>query len=436
MGYSYEDLQERFISGADVDMYTVARKMPLLDVVGNPLEGQVVYNSRMRGVLGTSKVPMQVIIDGVPVEQNALAAINPKLITNITMYRSLAGTVKYGTFGAGGVMRITTTNAGNLKQNTRELPSLLVQGNDYNEGIIPVSDDTTMETASFIDEIKKYTTAEDALEAYNQQRTKPATRNLAYYLDMASYFTRWGDIYSYQILSDLFEQANHNPRILKAIAFKLEEKNHLVQAVYVLEALLELQPDKIQAYRDLARLYAQTGRYNLAATLYKQMVFNTVPNVDFEPIHPIIFNEFRHLIANHKRKIDYKKIPSEFMTVNFKKDVRIVIEYTNPLAEFEVQFVSPSKKYYTWRHTYFDSKRLIEDEISQGFALKEFIIEESDYGNWLVNVKSAQGAEEAVPTLLKYTLYQNYGQPTETKETKVINLARFSEKMTLDTFIY
>ncbi|MAN58929.1 MAG: hypothetical protein CMC08_03740 [Flavobacteriaceae bacterium] len=436
VGYSYEDVQTRFINGVDVDLYTVAKKIPMLDVVGNPQEGQVVYNSRMRGALGGSKVPIQVVVDGIPVDQNALGFIDPRQVTNMTVYRSLAATVKYGAFGAGGVISITTTNSGDIRSSRKKTPSLLVKGNNYNEGILPISDNITISSAPSMQEIRKSPTLSEAQRTYNEQRDQPETRNLVYYLDMANYFSKWGAVYEYRVLSDLFRQANNNPRILRAIAFELEEKGHLAQATFVMEKLLEVHPDNIQAYRDVARLYAATGRYKLATALYKQMIYNTVPNLDFEPIHPIVFNEFRHLIANHKSKIDFRGIPNEFLSVNFKKDIRIVLEYTNPLAEFEVQFVSPTKKYFTWRHSAFYNEDVIEDEISKGYAIKEFTIEDADFGNWLVNVKSIDGNTGAIPTLLKYTIYQDYGLPTETKEIKVINLANQSEKGTLDTFIY
>ena len=436
VGYSYEDLGTDFISGADVSMYTVAQKIPFIYVEGDPFFGFQVYNTRMRGAMRSSRVPMLVVVDGVQVEHNILVALDPTLITNITVYRSLAGTVKYGSLGVGGVMAITTLNSGAPASNKKDLPSLLVEGNDYDEGVLPISENMANTTAPYITELSGYSDVKSALTAYNEQRKNPATRNLAYYLDMASFFSKWGDVYGYEVLSDLFQQANNNPRILKAVAFKLEEDGHLLQAAYVMEELLALCPDDIQNYRDVARLYAQTSRYNLAATLYKQMIYNSVPNVNFEPIHAIIFNEFRHLIANHKRKINFKNIPNEFLTVNFSKDVRIVLEYTNPLAEFEVQFVSPNKKYYTWHHTYFESRDFIEQEVAQGFAVKEFIIEDSDYGDWLVNIKSANTNDIAIPTLLKYTLYQNYGLPNETKVVKIVNLATQSDKGTVDAFTY
>ncbi|MDX1462105.1 MAG: TonB-dependent receptor plug domain-containing protein [Marinirhabdus sp.] len=436
VGYSYDELREQFISNADIDLYTVARKIPFIYVEGDPFSGQVVYNSRMRGALGSSRVPMQIIVDGIPVEQNVLATINPQLVTNISITRSLAGTVQYGSLGAGGVMRITTTNSAKRSRSSRKPTSLLVRGNNYDEGILPISEDIEMATAPYLDALQPYSDRAEAKRVYEEQRQLPETRNLAYYIDMAEFFSKWGPTFRYDILSDLYEQAPDNPRILKTIAFILEENGHDQQAAFVLERLLDLRPGDIQNYRDVARLYARTGRYNTAATLYKQMIYNTVPNVDFEPILPIIFNEFRHLIANHKRHIDFKNLPNEFLSVNFNKDVRIVLEYTNPLSEFEIQFVSPSKKYYTWRHTAFDAKELLEEEIAKGHAVKEFVIEESDYGNWLMNVTSLNSTPGTNPTFLKYTIYKNYGTPNETREVKVLNLAQHTKKVTLDSFFY
>jgi tetratricopeptide (TPR) repeat protein len=434
IGYSADKLREQFISPIDVDMYTVARKIPFLSVRGNQLGAQMVFSSRARG--GIAAIPIQVVVDGVMVTQSALAIIDPSLVKSITILRGLAGTIKYGSLGAGGVMVITTINSGSGKKRKERFPDLLVKGNEYDEGIIAISENIAINTTTFIEQIEPYTTIEDALQVYEEQRKQPETHNVSYYIDMSNYFRKWGDIYSYKILSDLYRQAKNNPRILKTIAFVLEEREHLEQATFVQEQLLELRPDHIQTYRDVARLYARTGRYSVATALYKQMIFNLVPNVNFESIEPIIYNEFRYLIANHKRKIVYKDIPNEFLAINFKKDVRIVLEYTNPLAEFEVQFVSPDKRYYTWRHTYFDNKNLIKNEIDQGFGLKEFIIEDSSFGNWLVNIKSLNSTPDTNPTFLKYTLYKNYGLPNETKQVKVVNLSRYNQKITLNKFLY
>jgi tetratricopeptide (TPR) repeat protein len=436
LGHSYENHGDSFISGIDMDMYTVARKIPFVEVVGDPAQGQVVYNTRMRGALGGSKVPMQVIVDGILVDQNVLATINPMFVTNVAIQRSLAGTITYGAQGAGGIMYITTKNSPSTNSKSTNFASFLAKGNDYNERVLPISENNASATKPYVNEIEKYTNVDDALRYYEEKRKEPNSSTLTYYLDMSDYFGRWGHSYSYKILSDLYKQNRENPRVLMAIAFKLEEDELLLQASYVLEELLELRPTSIQAYRDVARLYASTGRYNVAATLYKQMMNNTIPNVKFNSIRPIIFNEYRHLITNYKRYINYNTIPNELLALDFKKDVRIVLEYTSPLAEFEVQFVSPSKKYYTWKHTHFKSKNVIENEIENGFALKEFIIEDLDKGKWLINVKPIGKSTGMTATLIKYTLYQNYGLKNEQKTIKVINLENQKEKVTLDSFIY
>ena len=166
------------------------------------------------------------------------------------------------------------------------------------------------------------------------------------------------------------------------------------------------------------------------------MIYNTIPEVDFTPIEDIVINEFRSLIAHHKNKIDYSNIPSEFMVANYKKNVLIVLEYTNPQTEFEVQFVSPKKRYYTWSHTWFNNSEVIENEIVRGYGIKEFIIEDSNYGDWIVNVRQTKESLGTNPTYLRYTIYKNYGTPSERKETKVVNLSEHNEKVTLDKFNY
>ena len=38
--------------------------------------------------------------------------------------------------------------------------------------------------------------------------------------------------------------------------------------------------------------------------------------------------------------------------------------------------------------------------------------------------------------MLKYTLYRNYGLPTEERIVKIVKLQDLEEKVTLDSFVY
>lgn len=435
VGYGVDEYYTSFISPGDSDLFNVFRKMPGLSIGGSTLPGQEkkIFFLRAKSLNGG---PALIVLDGSPVDHNILNFINPQIVTKITLLRGLSATVKYGTTGAYGVILIDTKNNIDYVEAKKTPPSLLVEGNDYDEEVPLLSDVVGTQEKRYLQTLQNAQTADDALAIYQQLAQAPAHQNLPFYITIANEFGKYGDLYTHKVLSDLFSKAQNNPRVLKTIVFTLEEKGMLKQASFVLEQFIERYPKKIQLYRDLAKIYTQSGKYNLAANLYKQMIYNTIPNVDFTAIEDVVFNEFRNLISHHKNKIDYSNIPNEFLIANYSKDVRIVLEYTNSQAEFEVQFVSPKKKYYTWNHTWFDNKEVIESEITQGYGVKEFIIEDSDYGDWTVNIKQVKNARIVNPTYLKYSIYKNYGMPSETKETKVINLAEHNEKVTLDQFTY
>jgi len=435
VGYGVDDYYTSFISPGDTDMFNVFRKMPGLVISGSTIpsqERQIMF-LRAKTINGG---PALVVLDGSPVDQSILNFINPNIVTKITILRGLSATVKYGSTGAYGVILIDTKNNIDFKEQKTTPPSLLVKGNDYDEEVPLLSEVSNNHSKAYLQPLQQAETADEALAIYQTLANKSNNQHVPFYIDVANEFSQYGNLYTHKVLSDLFSKAQNNPRVLKTIVFTLEEKGMLKQASFVLEQFIERYPKKIQLYRDLAKIYTQSGKYNLAANLYKQMIYNNIPDVDFTPIEDIVFNEFRNLIAHHKNKIDYSNIPNEFLIANYSKDVRIILEYTNSLAEFEVQFVSPKKKYYTWNHTWFDNKEVIESEIAKGYGLKEFIIEDSDYGDWTVNIKQVKNARIANPTYLKYTIYKNYGTPSETKETKVINLAEHNEKVTLDQFTY
>ena len=40
------------------------------------------------------------------------------------------------------------------------------------------------------------------------------------------------------------------------------------------------------------------------------------------------------------------------------------------------------------------------------------------------------------PTFLKYTVYKNYGRDNEIQKTKIINLNKLNQKITLDKLFY
>jgi len=64
--------------------------------------------------------------------------------------------------------------------------------------------------------------------------------------------------------------------------------------------------------------------------------------------------------------------------------------------------------------------------------MREFVLEESKRGVWLINIKGYKIGEEnqEIPQFIKCTLYKNYGTPSESKQVKFIELRKTFEHNT------
>ncbi|HAH33432.1 MAG TPA: hypothetical protein DCL52_01440, partial [Flavobacteriaceae bacterium] len=281
--------------------------------------------------------------------------------------------------------------------------------------------------------LEKATTFAQAKAIFETQEKTIST--IPFYIESSDYFLRWDKGYSFKILSTIASLAPNNIKALKAYAFILEQRAEYKKVVSIYTRILALRPDSSQGYRDLALAHQAAGDYELAFTLLYQIVYNTIPNVDCSAIQELAYNELRHLLAFHKSKVPFEKLPNELLSLNYKKDIRMVFQWTQPDVDFDIQFVSPERKFFNWTHTGFESKTLLQDEVSQGYAIKEHIIDDAQPGTWVVNMEFLSNERPKNPTYLKYTVFQDYGLPTQTKKTKIIAMKDLQNKVTIDLFV-
>ena len=427
VGYMTQSITKDQISPADINAFEVLLRQ----------QGVELYNAKLYFTksISINRTPVLIYLDGIPVAQSILKTIDARLIEDITLLKTLAGTVRFGTLGVGGVILITTVNSKEAEAIAKAENTALVKGNEYNESVKTFELlKSAQPKSNYLLALEKTTSFEAAKNLYYKQ-LKYERNNIDYYLEIAPYFKRWNKDFSNAILSNIAAVAPTNVKALKILAYSYEENNKPESARYIYEQLINLQPQDIQSYRDLALIYAQTGEYELAATLYRQMVYNTIPNVDFAPIQDIVVNEFRHLIKNHKSQINYKGLPNELLSLEFKQDIRIVMEWNRPATAFDVQIVNPDDKYFNFSHTAFNNKELLQQEIDEGFHMKEFIIDDGEKGRWMINIRYNGEVDSNIPLLLKYTLYRDYGTAKETRVMKTIQLDQFQDKLTLDSFV-
>jgi len=396
------------------------------DVLGRP---PPVY-LRGTGSMNYS-VPALYDIDGTFYEENA-PYVFPQNIKTITILKSLAATNKYGTIGRGGVIVIRTKTFSGAKAEEPK-KSALVKGNDYTEQLPLIAN--IVKVPAYIADLKKSSSYEESLNIYKQQKQQLEQVGIPFYIDVSNYFMRWDKDFAYTILSNITEVAYKSPKALKTLAYRYEELKKSEEAKLIYQRIAVLQPKDAQSYRDLANIYIETGNYKEAMHLYKKMLYNQIDGVDFTDLQKTIESEIKHLVTVHRTKVNFKGLPSDYLTANFKYDTRIVFEWNDPYAEFELQFVNPQKKFFKWSHTKQDNQERMLDEIKNGYFTEEYIIDDEKPGEWIINIQSFNEEETINPTYLKYTIYNNYGLANETRKVKVIKLSQLEQKVTLDKFV-
>jgi len=132
------------------------------------------------------------------------------------------------------------------------------------------------------------------------------------------------------------------------------------------------------------------------------------------------------LVAQHKDKLNLSGF-SKPQSTAINIDARIVFEWNETAIDFELQFVNPQKKFFTWSHTKLENGLRLHKEKTQGFNAEEFLLVDVAKGEWIINIENKQSTHQK-PIALKFTVYKNYGKSIESKETKVLILNNLKEK--------
>ncbi|MHA7055888.1 hypothetical protein ACWGOQ_0001610 [Aquimarina sp. M1] len=402
-------------------------RFPSIIVYGPP--GGEQYKMRGNSTFVGSGTPL-FVVDGI-----ALTTIpnnlDVNLVTDITVIPGLAGATRFGTLGRNGVILIKTKNTQNVS-NDEKTPknNLLVKGNDYDGSAITYNENSTFKNSVFTT-VNSYSLAEMKERYLTNQ--KDNVYNINYYLDAFNFFLTKDEEYAFTILESAVAIANDSPKALRSLAFIYEENNKFEKAYKVYQRIGELEPQRSQTYLDIAQNYVSRQKYEKAFSLFKLILDNKIPGVVFgEEIIEIVVTELKHLVTNYKNQVDYRDLHASFYNKALHLDGRIVCEWNDPQSKFELQFVGPDNKYFTWSHTPETQPEQIKREAIQGFNTKHFVLDEAKVGKWLINIKSYTVTERnnKLPQYVKFILYENYGMPNETKKIRIVELDKIIDKNT------
>ena len=366
------------------------------------------------------------IIDGVPANGNSMQEIKPEDIEGIQVLKAMSASALYGSRGANGVVIITTKKG--LESNQKAIEELdkqitekieLKSWNPNTPYIKILEQESTIELA-----YKKY------LEIRNDFSNSPS-----FYLDVCDFFTqRSKPKIAITILTNLMEIELNNHEIMKALAYKLEyfKKYELASIVY--EKVLELRPEEPQSYRDLALAYEQTGKiqesYDLLYALYNGELLEKDDEERFYGIEQIAYVELTRLTNKYGKKLRLTKSEKEkFQEIPL--DVRVVIDWNHNDTDIDLWVVDPmgEKAYYSNAETKLGGH--MSEDMTDGYGPEEFMLKNAPKGEYKVlvdyyadNVQKISG-----PTVLKVTMFTNYGRSNEKKETITVRLDKEEDEL-------
>ena len=359
-------------------------------------------------------------------------------IERIAILRGLGLVAKYGGQANGGVIVINTKGANTFVDPVTGGPfdQARLRNNIFENDAISLKQ-VSANDPTYLKELKSASTIEEAKSIYEEQ-TAIYKSSYHFVLDSYLYFKSvWGgDDFAEEILKSRKYLFNDNPVALKALAYIYQADGAYEKANEVFKELFILRPNYAQSYRDLALSYRQIRDYRKAAALYTrydylvEQGFIRQSDLGFTPV---ISREFWNLIGLHRDQLVQSKPRAKRSKEKDFKGTRLVFEWSDSEAEFELQFVNPENQYYNWEHSLLANAERIKDEKLKGYSCEEYLIDDSLKGVWKVNVKYL-GNKSLTPTYLKVTAYYNYGTRNQQEDTKVFKLGIKDTKQQLLTF--
>ncbi|MFT7336658.1 MAG: hypothetical protein ACI9M1_002620 [Porticoccaceae bacterium] len=293
---------------------------------------------------------------------------------------------------------------------------------DYYKDDAILYKDIKIRKSIFLNAYEKTSNSKEALNIYLAQYSK-YKNDINYHFNVINYFQKKYNNKDniLKILLDYETFSKDNPEDLKGIAYKYQALNEPKKATSLYKKIIDIRPEYLQSYRDLANTFLEQKDHRNAWLVYNYYL-NKGFKIANNDIGEIIASE---IISNYnydKQDDSFKqKIKIKNPNKNTKSDVRLVFEWNTSEAEFILEFVNPNKQVYSIENSIDRNNDLILDQKKKGYTSKEVYIETLGKGDWLVNA-TYLGNKQYKPTIFKVTSYYNWGRPNQSKKINVYEL--------------
>jgi len=409
----------------------------ILDAIAEQLPGITVRSREGVRYLFTSSVgslrggiPVAYELDGhIRKSENAPVQLDINKVVRIGIIPKDQAVRLYGDIAAGGMVVINTSDidySSGQKEN-RPFDKARLKNNIYAKDAI---DETKVieNSPTYLKELMNSKNADEAYQVYE------------------NYIDNFGSSYSflidsYRCLSEKFENERLSDKILtqhsilfkedpvamKALAYVHQNNGRLELANALYKELFVMRPDYMQSYLDLANSYTEVEEFERSLQMYTRLNYlleqGYFTAADSPKVITVLDRNLDNLITLHGDAMlskDGKK--KENTVVEDFTGTRLVFEWNDSEAEFELQFVNPLRRYFKMERSLFAVGNQIHEQKLMGYTTEEFLIDNTTMnGTWQINMKY-QGNKKLTPSYLKAVVYYNYGTISQYKETTVFKM--------------
>lgn len=362
-----------------------------------------------------NRVPVIYDIDG-QIFTETPSWLDVNQINRMAIVSSYSMGTRYGSQGAGGVIIINTVNSkyvaeGMAKATPKVQPKALTPT------------ELLANSPTYLQELMAAESDEEARNLYQKFEGQYAASPY-FFLDAYRYFyqTRGDRNFADNLLAQHLGIFEGNPVLLKALGYLYQEQGRFDEAKEVFKEIFILRPQYAQSYLDMANAYRDAGEYTKAASLFGryQYLLREGILVGSDDFWLMQQHDSDNLFAFHAKELG-TDLASLDTDPYLEGATRLVFEWNETGAEFELQFVNPNNQHYTWEHTYAKNGNRLDDEQLAGYAMEEYVIDAATPGNWNINVTYLSNPS-LTPTYLKLTVYRNYGKANQSKKVYAYKL--------------
>ncbi len=374
---------------------------------------------RVRGVSSLQDGEPLIVLDGVYTTwDDVQGSINVNNIDHVDVLKDVAAFSLYGSRAANGVIIITSKNPKKVNSSKRK---------------------NTVDIDAPTPVVKNwYDVLQDAsvtgIDSAYTKLLSANSNNYIFFIRAAEKYKKLGaTTKAIEVLSNLVEINMENHELLRACAYMLESWGMYAEAIKIYEQVKNIKGEEPQTYRDLALAMSANKQYTKALDMLEGIPAKHWGDYEnkFSGIKSIIINEWNNVLKQHPKTIDSAFKP---LQVNIPVDIRICLDWNRDNTDIDLHVIDALQEEVYYSHKESNMGGRISNDFTRGYGPEEFLLKKALPGKYKAFINYYGDAQQGaiVPTVVKTTVFRNYGKSNETKEVHVMVLHKLGSDNTAE----